>query len=87
MLFLAVFCGFLAEYQLEHKIEKDRERQFMLSLLKDLEKDTVSINKALAGNTYLLKGLDTLRNFIATPQTDKTYQRNLFLYFRWKAAD
>ncbi|MEJ7674922.1 MAG: hypothetical protein WKF59_20040 [Chitinophagaceae bacterium] len=24
MLFLAVFCGFLAEYQLEHKIEKDR---------------------------------------------------------------
>lgn len=25
MLFLAVFCGFLAEYQLKHKIEKDRE--------------------------------------------------------------
>jgi hypothetical protein len=23
---LAVFCGFLAEYQLEHKIEKDRKR-------------------------------------------------------------
>ena len=27
MLFLAVFAGFLAEYQLEHKIEKDRARQ------------------------------------------------------------
>jgi hypothetical protein len=27
MLFLAVFCGFLAEYQLEHKIEKNREKQ------------------------------------------------------------
>ena len=27
MLFLAVFCGFLAEYQLEHIIEKDREKQ------------------------------------------------------------
>ena len=27
MLFLAVFCGFLAEYQLEHKIEKDRGRR------------------------------------------------------------
>jgi hypothetical protein len=25
MLFLAVFCGFLAEYQLEHKIEKKEE--------------------------------------------------------------
>jgi hypothetical protein len=27
MLFLAVFCGFLAEYQLEHKIERDRGEQ------------------------------------------------------------
>jgi hypothetical protein len=26
MLFLAVFCGFLAEYQLEHMIEKQWER-------------------------------------------------------------
>ncbi len=29
MLFLAVFCGFLAEYQLEHVIENNREKQFM----------------------------------------------------------
>ena len=35
MLFLAVFCGFLAEYQLEHKIEKDRELQFIISLTTD----------------------------------------------------
>ena len=37
MLFLAVFCGFLAEYQLEHKIEKDRERQYVKALLSDLK--------------------------------------------------
>jgi hypothetical protein len=40
MLFLAVFCGFLAEYQLEHKIEKDREKQYMQSMLEDLAADT-----------------------------------------------
>lgn len=34
MLFLAVFCGFLAEYQLEHKIESDKERVGMLGALK-----------------------------------------------------
>ena len=45
MLFLAVFCGFLAEYQLEHKIEKDREKQFMRSLVEDLKADTLSINR------------------------------------------
>ena len=36
MLFLAVFCGFLAEYQLEHKIEKDRSRQLIQSFYDDL---------------------------------------------------
>ncbi len=37
MLFLAVFCGFLAEYQLEHKIEKERERDYIKSLIADLK--------------------------------------------------
>ena len=40
MLFLAVFCGFLAEYQLEHKIEKDREKVYMQNMLEDLGSDT-----------------------------------------------
>jgi hypothetical protein len=43
MLFLAVFCGFLAEYQLEHKIEKNRERQYMRTMIEDLKADTASI--------------------------------------------
>jgi heme/copper-type cytochrome/quinol oxidase subunit 3 len=51
MLFLAVFCGFLAEYQLEHKIEKDRELQFIKSLTTDLQDDITSLNTArLSGN-------------------------------------
>ena len=45
MLFLAVFCGFLAEYQLEHKIEKDREIQYVRSLINDLKTDTAKLNK------------------------------------------
>ena len=43
MLFLAVFCGFLAEYQLEHTIEKGREKQYMTSLLEDLQIDTAML--------------------------------------------
>ncbi len=43
MLFLAVFCGFLAEYQLEHTIEKGREKQYMISLLEDLQMDTAML--------------------------------------------
>lgn len=48
MLFLAVFCGFLAEYQLEHVIENNREKQFMISMIEDLESDTAELNNALA---------------------------------------
>ena len=43
MLFLAVFCGFLAEYQLEHKIEKDRETKYMRSMVEDLKLDTTEL--------------------------------------------
>ncbi len=42
MLFLAVFCGFLAEYQLEHVIENQREKKYVRSLIQDLEADTAS---------------------------------------------
>lgn len=60
MLFLAVFCGFLAEYQLEHKIEKDRERQYIKSLINDLRADTVQLNARSKFRMDKLKTLDTL---------------------------
>jgi hypothetical protein len=44
MLFLAVFCGFLAEYQLEHKIEKERGHEYIRSFYEDLKADTASYN-------------------------------------------
>ena len=43
MLFLAVFCGFLAEYQLEHVIEHQREKQYMKLMITDLEIDAVEM--------------------------------------------
>ncbi len=43
MLFLAVFCGFLAEYQLEHKIEKEKGIQYIRSFVEDLKYDTTSL--------------------------------------------
>ena len=40
MLFLAVFCGFLAENFREHQVEKERGRQYIRSLYEDLNYDT-----------------------------------------------
>jgi len=41
MLFLAVFCGFLAENQREHLIEHKREKEYIRSMVEDLRLDTV----------------------------------------------
>ena len=42
MLFLAVFCGYLAEYNLEQRIERHREHQYIKSLVNDLKADTAN---------------------------------------------
>ena len=56
MLFLAVFCGFLAEYQLEHKIESDRGKQYIISFYKDLKYDTSHLAAVI--NNYKMKVRD-----------------------------
>lgn len=47
MLFLAVFCGFIAENIREHQVEKVREKQYMRALLIDVIEDTVELNKSI----------------------------------------
>src|SRR5687768_3128800 len=59
MLFLAVFCGFLAEYQLEHKIERDKEKEYIHSMAEDLKNDTLSLGNAIRRNMEQIKGKDT----------------------------
>src|SRR5574338_1328038 len=44
MLFFAVFCGFLAENQREHIVERQREKQYMSTMLEDLKSDTAFLN-------------------------------------------
>lgn len=43
MLFLAVFCGFLAELQLEHKIERDREKELAEVLFEEVKNDSLNL--------------------------------------------
>ena len=67
MLFLAVFCGFLAEYQLEHKIEKDREKQFMLSMISDLQNDLANIKITGAVKKKAVQIADSLFELFNNP--------------------
>ncbi len=47
MLFLAVFCGFLAGYQLEHIIEREREKEPVTSFYSELKGDSLAIQIAI----------------------------------------
>jgi hypothetical protein len=59
MLFLAVFCGFLAEYALEHKIETNREKQYVRSMVEDLKLDTAALNRIIELRTKRIEMLDS----------------------------
>jgi hypothetical protein len=67
MLFLAVFCGFLAEYQLEHKIEKDREKQYMKSMIEDLRSDTAMLINNIKLRKERVMMTDSLVNLLRSP--------------------
>jgi hypothetical protein len=65
MLFLAVFCGFLAENQREHYVEHKREKQFMVSLVKDLEMDTLALSSVRKFRRHRLRITDSLIIFFS----------------------
>ena len=60
MLFLAVFCGFLAEYQLEHKIESEKGKQYIQSVYEDLKEDTSSLANTIATVSGIIENLKTI---------------------------
>ncbi len=82
MLFLAVFCGFLAEYQLEHKIEMDRELQFIKSLTTDLQDDVKILNEMIEQEDNGIKSLDTLIDLLNNPQLAKQHGDDLYYVAR-----
>lgn len=51
MLFLAVFCGFLAENFREHQVEKQRSKQYIRSFYEDLKTDTTRLNRGIRTET------------------------------------
>src|SRR5512133_2658272 len=53
MIFLAVTLGFIAENIRENTVEKRIEKQLMISLVRDLELDTLDLS---AGIEYVVKG-------------------------------
>ena len=67
MLFLAVFCGFLAEIQVEHYVEHQKEKKYMTDLVEDIKSDTGFIHFELARMKRQIQGYDSLTVNLNSP--------------------
>jgi hypothetical protein len=81
MLFLAVFCGFLAEYQLEHKIEKDREKIYISNLYEDLKLDTAIYKEYGRTSMEFEARIDSLMRLLRSPGRN-THLDKIYYYAR-----
>jgi len=60
MLFLAVFCGFLAEYQREHMVEKARAKQYIRSFYDDMHVNQTIFSRIIDFNNQKLIALNDM---------------------------
>lgn len=60
MLFLAVFCGFLAENKREQIVEHEREKQYIKSLEEDIQSDIKQINQHQTELNPFINRLDSI---------------------------
>jgi hypothetical protein len=82
MLFLAVFCGFLAENIREHKVEHLRAKEFATSLVKDLHNDTSALAAQKKLRNQFVSISDTLINLSKT-QLDGANATKFSFYTRF----
>ena len=91
MLFLAVFCGFLAENQREHYIEHQREKTLMKSMLQDLTADTISFAQMSWGISSYVSHVDSLIPLIENNSdwdrsAKEIYNQQVWIYLYYKAV-
>ena len=93
MLFLAVFCGYLAEWQLERTIEHQREKQFIRSLVEDLKRDTTQIRFYMRYHRLMLSYCDSVQSCVRNADIFRNsnsfynYSRELARFTRYYPTD
>lgn len=80
MLFLAVFCGFLAENIREHKVEHNRAKEYARGLITDLETDTLQLHLLIEQNKKVLTSMDSVSSIIHSGIVDNKVRGSFYLY-------
>src|SRR6476659_7660879 len=80
MLFLAVFCGFLAENFREDQVEHKREKEYIKSFVEDLKQDTAQLKKILTSLNDKISFKDSLLKELADPGVFKSSTRAFYFF-------
>ena len=80
MLFLAVFCGFLAENWREHIVEHQREKEYIKSFVEDLKQDTAQLRMIIEKFDWKLAFHDSLLQELANPMVFKSSSRAHYFF-------
>jgi hypothetical protein len=68
MLFLAVFCGFIAENWREQLREHQREKEFIRSIVEDIKSDTLHSNRTILQLKRIKSGIDSVLIMLSSPE-------------------
>lgn len=78
MLFLAVFLGFMAENKREHMINGKKEKNYMRSMVEDLQMDTAILNKIIQRAEGVMSRLDTTTQILLTGNFNDSLVKKLY---------
>jgi hypothetical protein len=80
MLFLAVFCGFLAENFREHRVEAHREKQYAVLLSEDIKSDTAMLSRLNREYEFVIPRIDTFQDMVNTKPLE-AYPSGTWYYY------
>ena len=84
MLFLAVFCGFLAEYKLEHIFESEREKELASNFYNELKADSSAFQIAIGNRQRKDAAFNYMKRYFADSNValcSKPFSVNFFYAF------
>jgi hypothetical protein len=79
MLFLAVFCGFLAESYHTHLVNKEIEKRNIESFIVNVQKDSANLNSNIDRCQHKIKLIDSLSK-LPGDFADTSFQKSFFSY-------
>lgn len=80
MIFVAVTIGFFAEGLRENLNNKEKEHEYIKSLINNLAEDSTNINYTIQDNRKKIEMLDSLLSLAGNDMSDNQVRRRLYIY-------